>query len=146
MGRRDRDVRGIVEVPGVNYTYLVRADAIPELTYEEESGRHEYVVFCDSARKAGIPQSLDNRQVYGYISSARTTIIKAAGSSGPARRCTAPATARDTTAPRLQTCPTRVNQRRWHAVSIGYAAKPLHPTSSRYFGSLTPKQSHAVII
>ena len=29
--------------------------------------RHEYVVFSDSARKAGIPQYFDNRQVYGYI-------------------------------------------------------------------------------
>jgi LPS sulfotransferase NodH/tetratricopeptide (TPR) repeat protein/SAM-dependent methyltransferase len=63
----NRHVRGIVEVPVVNCTYLVRADMIPELTYEEESGRHEYVIFSDSARKAGIPQYLDNRQVYGYI-------------------------------------------------------------------------------
>ena len=63
----NRHVRGVVEVPVVNCTYLVRADVIPELTYEEESGRHEYVVFCDSARRAGIPQYLDNRQVYGYI-------------------------------------------------------------------------------
>ena len=63
----NRHVRGIVEVPVVNCTYLVRADAIPELTYEEESDRHEYVIFSDSARRAGIPQYLDNRQVYGYI-------------------------------------------------------------------------------
>ena len=32
-----------------------------------EPSRHEYVVFSDSARKAGIPQYLDNRQIYGYI-------------------------------------------------------------------------------
>ena len=51
----------------VHCTYLVRADVIPELTYEDASGRHEYVVFSDSARKAGIPQYFDNRQVYGYI-------------------------------------------------------------------------------
>jgi hypothetical protein len=63
----NRHVRGVVEVPVVHCTYLVRADMIPQLTYEEESGRHEYVVFCDTARKAGIPQYLDNRQVYGYI-------------------------------------------------------------------------------
>ena len=54
-------------MPVVHCTYLVRADVIPELTYEDESDRHEYVVFSDSARKAGIPQYLDNRQVYGYI-------------------------------------------------------------------------------
>ena len=51
----------------VHCTYLVRADVIPELTYEDESQRHEYVVFSDSARKAGIPQYFDNRQIYGYI-------------------------------------------------------------------------------
>ena len=62
-----RHVRGVIEMPVVHCTYLVRADVIPELTYEEESGRHEYVIFSDSARKAGIPQYLDNRQVYGYI-------------------------------------------------------------------------------
>ena len=63
----NRHVRGVVEVPVVHCTYLVRADVIPELTYEDDSGRHEYVIFSDSARKAGIPQYLDNRQVYGYV-------------------------------------------------------------------------------
>jgi hypothetical protein len=33
----------------------------------DRSNRHEYVVFSESARKAEIPQYLDNRQVYGYI-------------------------------------------------------------------------------
>jgi GR25 family glycosyltransferase involved in LPS biosynthesis len=37
------------------------------LTYEDGTGRHEYVVFADSARKASIPQYFDNRQIYGYI-------------------------------------------------------------------------------
>jgi glycosyltransferase involved in cell wall biosynthesis len=63
----NRYVRGIIEVPVVHCTYLVRSDVIPELTYEDASGRHDYVVFSDSARKAGIPQYLDNRQIYGYI-------------------------------------------------------------------------------
>lgn len=63
----NRWVRGVVEVPVVHCTYLVRADVIPELTYEDESGRYEYVVFSHSARKAGIPQYFDNRQVFGYI-------------------------------------------------------------------------------
>ena len=62
-----RLVRGLVEMPVVHCTYLLRSDVIPELTYEDATGRHEYVVFSDSARKAGIPQYLDNRQVYGYI-------------------------------------------------------------------------------
>jgi GR25 family glycosyltransferase involved in LPS biosynthesis/glycosyltransferase involved in cell wall biosynthesis len=63
----NRQVRGVVEVPVIHCTYLIRADVIPELTYQDGTDRHEYAVFSDSARKAGIPQYLDNRQVYGYI-------------------------------------------------------------------------------
>jgi GR25 family glycosyltransferase involved in LPS biosynthesis/glycosyltransferase involved in cell wall biosynthesis len=63
----NRHIRGVVEVPVVHCTYLVRVDAIPQLTYADASERHEYVIFSDSARKAGIPQYLDNRQIYGYI-------------------------------------------------------------------------------
>ncbi len=60
-------VRGIVEVPVVHCTYLIRADVLTQLTYEDETDRHEYVVFSDSARKAGIPQYLDTRVTYGYL-------------------------------------------------------------------------------
>jgi GR25 family glycosyltransferase involved in LPS biosynthesis/glycosyltransferase involved in cell wall biosynthesis len=62
-----RYVRGVIETPVVHCTYLIRADVIPELNYDDGSRRHEYVVLSDTARKAGIPQYLDNRQVYGYI-------------------------------------------------------------------------------
>jgi GR25 family glycosyltransferase involved in LPS biosynthesis/glycosyltransferase involved in cell wall biosynthesis len=62
-----RQVRGVVEVPVIHCTYLIRADVIPELTYQDGTDRHEYVVFSDSARKARIPQYLDNRQLYGYL-------------------------------------------------------------------------------
>lgn len=63
----NRWVRGVLEVPVVHCTYLVRADVIPELSYEDGSGRYEYVIFSDRARKSGISQYLDNRQIYGYI-------------------------------------------------------------------------------
>jgi GR25 family glycosyltransferase involved in LPS biosynthesis len=63
----NRHIRGVVEVPVVHCTYLIRTDIIPQLTYEDSTGRHEYVVFSDSVRKASIPQYFDNRQIYGYI-------------------------------------------------------------------------------
>ena len=63
----NRWVRGVIEVPVVHTTYLIRADMIPALNYEDATDRHEYVVFSDSARQAGAVQYLDNRQVYGYI-------------------------------------------------------------------------------
>ncbi len=57
-------------MPVVNGTYLVRADMCPSLMYEDASARDAYVVFSENARKAGILQYLDNRQVYGYVMSA----------------------------------------------------------------------------
>lgn len=63
----NRWVKGVVEVPVVHTTYLVRADVIPCLAYQDASERHEYVIFSESARRAGVPQYLDNRQVYGYV-------------------------------------------------------------------------------
>ncbi|WP_461357404.1 glycosyltransferase family 25 protein [Bradyrhizobium sp. USDA 4454] len=62
-----RSSPGLYEVPVVHCTYLVRADVIPQLTYDDASGRYEYVVFSDSARRAGISQVLDTRQVYGWL-------------------------------------------------------------------------------
>jgi len=62
-----RRIRGVFEVPVVHCTYLIRADVIPRLGYLDGSERYEFVVFSDSARKAGIQQYIDNRQIYGYI-------------------------------------------------------------------------------
>ncbi len=63
----NRHVRGIFEVPVVHCAYLVRADVINILTYEDETNRHEYVVFSESARNNNVISYFDNRQLYGYI-------------------------------------------------------------------------------
>jgi hypothetical protein len=63
----NRWIRGVQEVPVVNSTYLVRADKIGDLKYHDGSSRNDYVIFSESARKAGAAQYLDNRQIYGYI-------------------------------------------------------------------------------
>jgi Anp1 len=62
-----RAIRGVIETQLVHHTYLIRKDVIPELSYDDGSGRYEFVVFSDSARRAKIPQYIDNRQIYGYI-------------------------------------------------------------------------------
>jgi glycosyltransferase involved in cell wall biosynthesis len=67
----NRWIRGVLEMPVVNSTYLVRADVLSDLTYEDGTSRHEYVIFSESARKQGTPQYLDNRQVYGYVAFGR---------------------------------------------------------------------------
>jgi glycosyltransferase involved in cell wall biosynthesis len=61
-----RWVRGVLEMPVVNSTYLVHVEAIDDLAYEDGTTRHEYVIFSESARQSGTLQYLDNRQVYGY--------------------------------------------------------------------------------
>jgi len=63
----DRRHPGLHEVAVVHCTYLVRSDVIPRLAYEDGSGRHEYVLFSESARRSGIPQYLDNRAIYGRL-------------------------------------------------------------------------------
>jgi Glycosyl transferase family 2 len=65
-------IRGLVEVPVIHCTYFIRHDVIPLLSYADDSGRHEYVIFSDSARKANIPQYLDTRRSYGRITFAET--------------------------------------------------------------------------
>ena len=63
----NRWVRGVLKVPVIHCTYLIRSDVIPFLAYSDGSPRHEYVIFSALARAAGIPQYIDNRNVYGYI-------------------------------------------------------------------------------
>ncbi len=63
----NRHVRGVLSVPVVKCTYLVRSDVLDELAYEDRTARHEYVIMSEGARERGIPQYLDNRQLYGYI-------------------------------------------------------------------------------
>jgi len=63
----NRWVRGVIEMPVVHCTYLVRTDVIKYLTYQDGTDRYEYVIFADSARKGSVILYLDNRQVYGYI-------------------------------------------------------------------------------
>lgn len=62
-----REFAGLFEVPVVHCTYLIRADVLSHLGYDDGSGRYEYVVFSDTARSHGILQYLDNRQVYGLL-------------------------------------------------------------------------------
>ena len=68
----DQKIRGIIEVPVVHCSYFIRYDVLDKICYDDESWRYEYVIFSDSARKQNIPQYIDNRKIYGYISFAET--------------------------------------------------------------------------
>ena len=62
-----REVTGFIQVPVVHCTYLIRNEALAGVCYDDDSYRYEYVIFSDCARKAGIPQYFDNRELYGRI-------------------------------------------------------------------------------
>jgi hypothetical protein len=68
----DQKIRGIIEVPVVHCTYFIRYEVLDKICYDDESWRYEYVIFSDSARKHNIPQYIDNRKIYGYVSFAET--------------------------------------------------------------------------
>lgn len=70
----NRDIRGLIELPVVHCTYFVNYDVLHEMSYDDDSYRFEYVIFSDTARKKNIPQYLDTRKMYGYITFAENTI------------------------------------------------------------------------
>ncbi len=63
----NKEAKGLIEVPVVHCTYLIRRDAFDSVCYDDESCRYEYVIFSDSLRKAGVPQYMDNRLTYGIL-------------------------------------------------------------------------------
>ena len=63
-----RVTKGLIQVPVVHCTYFIRHEALKYVNYIDETPRHEYVVFSDFLRKAEIPQYIDNRRVYGFVS------------------------------------------------------------------------------
>lgn len=69
----NQELKGLIQVPVVHCTYLVRYEVLPEMSYDDESYRYEYVIFSDNARKKNIPQYLDTRNCYGYISFAENS-------------------------------------------------------------------------
>lgn len=60
-------IRGLVDVPVVHCTYFVSVDVLPYVSYDDQSGRYEYVIFSHVLRNHGIAQYLDTRHIYGAI-------------------------------------------------------------------------------
>jgi len=67
-----RTIKGILEVPVVHCTYFIRKDLLDAAVYDDASNRYEYVIFSDSLRKKGIPQYIDNRVWYGFLTIAES--------------------------------------------------------------------------
>lgn len=67
-----RKIKGLIDVPVVHCTYFIRNEVLDKVKYQDDTKRHEYVIFSETMRKAGISQYLDNRKHYGYITMADT--------------------------------------------------------------------------
>jgi FkbM family methyltransferase len=65
------EIRGLIELPVVLGTYVVRHEILDKILYDDETGRYDYAIFSDAARKQAIPQYLDTREIYGGISFAQ---------------------------------------------------------------------------
>ncbi len=63
----NQTIKGLIEVDLIHCTYLIRNEVLDYVKYNDGSGRHEYVIFSDVLRKAGIPQYIDNRRCYGKL-------------------------------------------------------------------------------
>jgi hypothetical protein len=68
----NRQLSGCVEVAVVHCTYFIANHLLYYVSYDDKSARYEYVIFSDVLRKRKIPQYLDNRQYYGFLTFADT--------------------------------------------------------------------------
>lgn len=64
---RTRHVKGLIEVSTVHCTYLVRNEFLKYANYDDGSNRYEYAIFSHGMRKASVPQYVDNRKDYGFL-------------------------------------------------------------------------------
>jgi len=63
----NREYPGIHMVDLVHCTYLIKKDVLNKISYFDGSKCHEYVIIARNLRLNKIPQYLDNRIIYGYL-------------------------------------------------------------------------------
>ena len=63
-----QQVTGLIKCDVVHCSYLIRKDVLSKVSYQDGTEDYEYVIFSRELRRLGIPQYLDNTQVYGYLS------------------------------------------------------------------------------
>jgi hypothetical protein len=63
-----QEIKGLIICDVVHCTYLLRKDTFEHIRYLDGSDDYEYVIFSRTLREQGIPQFLDNQEIYGYLS------------------------------------------------------------------------------
>jgi len=61
------EIRGVFEVPLIHCSYLIRSDVFKKINYNYLEGDWEYKNFSRSCAKNGIPQFIDARETYGFL-------------------------------------------------------------------------------
>jgi len=67
-----KNYRGILMVDVVHCTYFIRNHVLKDVKYDDDTARHEYVIFSDNLRQQNIAQYIDNRYPFGQLTMART--------------------------------------------------------------------------
>jgi len=68
----NQEIKGLFDLPIVECTYFIHHNVLDEMCYDDDSHRYEFIIFSQNARQKGIPQYVDNRQIFGYITVAET--------------------------------------------------------------------------
>ena len=63
----DNDIQGVIQVPLVHCTYLLKKNIFGFVNYMEIEGNWEYRNFAISLNKAKVEQFIDARRTYGYL-------------------------------------------------------------------------------
>lgn len=63
-----QEIKGLIVCDVIHCTYLLRADVFEHVRYLDGTDDYEYVIFSRALWGQGIPQYLDNQEVYGYLS------------------------------------------------------------------------------
>lgn len=63
-----QEIKGLILCDVVHCTYLIRKDMYEHIRYLDGTDDYEYVIFSRVLRQQNIPQYLDNRETYGYLS------------------------------------------------------------------------------
>ena len=63
-----QEIKGLIICDVVHCTYLIRKDTLNKILYVDGTDDYEYVIFSRNLRNLGIPQYLDNQEIYGYLS------------------------------------------------------------------------------
>jgi hypothetical protein len=63
----NQKIKGQIQVDVIHCTYLISRDCIPKISYIDQTGRYEYVIFSDSCRRNNVDQWIDNTRIWGYL-------------------------------------------------------------------------------